>query len=138
MYQYPLSGFAWDTIITHKTHFLSFRSEFLRGLYCVHGFCTPRDPFFHVFWPKLYAGNAKFIKTRHFMNRSVRRHLNEQKHFFLIFPDFSLPPGVTQNCGKNLDFHVFTSFWLFLSLLTNLNMKNQLKQKFFLKYSLNY
>ena len=24
---YPLSGFEWDTIITHKKHFLSFRSR---------------------------------------------------------------------------------------------------------------
>ena len=42
-------------------------------------------PFFHVFLPKRCAENAKFTKTHYFMNRSVRRHLNEYKKYFLIF-----------------------------------------------------
>ena len=42
----------------------------------------PRTPFFHVFLPKRGPANTRFTKTYYFMNRSVRRHLNEYKKYF--------------------------------------------------------
>ena len=69
---------------------------------------------FHVFLPKRYAGNAKFIEKQHFMNRSIRRHLNEHKIFFEFFLRLLVDPLGGPKMAKKLEisrfYHILVVF----------------------------
>ena len=82
---------------------------------------------FNVFQHIGHSGNAKFIKTQHFINRSIRRPINVPKN---VFYGFQSGPWRSQN-GEN--FLVFTIFCMCLGLLVNLNMKNQPQPRLSLK-----
>jgi len=63
-------------------------------------------PFQSIFHKKC-AAYSKNTENRHFMNRSVRKHINESKIFFwFFFRRFGRPPGGSQN-GEKLEFSLF-------------------------------
>jgi len=63
--------------------------------------------------------------------------MSTKKIWIIFFGYYSTPWGVPK-WRKNLKFHVFTIFWQFLAILVNLNMKNQPKPRFLLKYGLKH
>jgi len=67
----------------------------------------PRGVIFHVFIPKRYSGNAKFIEMRHFMNRSITRHLNENKIKIRIFFRLLVDPLGGPKMAKKLEISRF-------------------------------
>ena len=85
-----------------------------------NAFYTPRGVKITVFGSLMHDKRAKFEKNDNFMNRSIRRHLNEQKSAKKYFSSYvTRPPGVSQMV-KKLDFlhfypilRVFESFGAF-------------------------
>ncbi len=90
---------------------------------------------FNLFLPKSCTRTTKLLKIRHFMKYSVRRDLNEYKKYFYFFRGWVRPtPWGDPKWWKKWIFTFLQHFWLFLSLLAHLNLKNQRKLTFFLKY----
>ena len=63
-------------------------------------------PFQSIFH-KQCAENSQNAENQHFMNRSVRRHINRsKKYFFRFFPPIQSTPERSQN-GEKLKFSLF-------------------------------